>query len=108
MPIYEYTCQKCQKKFEHLHRSMSETEKVKCPMTVRRRAGSNNQTSIGGAGEGRNRVLNLGGVAQVDLVYLHPERWCHGLNDAELGNTGRYAGISKYRRSCQAWHNLFE
>lgn len=31
MPIYEYTCQKCQKRFEHLHRSMSETEKVKCP-----------------------------------------------------------------------------
>ena len=77
-------------------------------MTVRRRAGSNNQTSIGGAGEGRNRALNLGGVAQVDLVYLHPERRCHGLDDAELGNTGRYAGISKHRRSCQAWHNLFE
>ena len=31
MPIYEYTCQSCQKKFDHLHRSMSTTEKVKCP-----------------------------------------------------------------------------
>ncbi len=31
MPIYEYTCKACNAKFEHLHRSMSADEKVKCP-----------------------------------------------------------------------------
>ena len=31
MPIYEYTCQSCQKKFDHLHRSMNDSQKVKCP-----------------------------------------------------------------------------
>jgi len=31
VPIYEYTCQACEKKFDHLHRSMSAPEKVKCP-----------------------------------------------------------------------------
>ena len=31
MPIYEYVCQSCEKKFEHLHRSMSDAGKVKCP-----------------------------------------------------------------------------
>lgn len=31
MPIYEYTCRKCEKKFEKLVRSMSSTEKVACP-----------------------------------------------------------------------------
>ena len=31
MPIYEYTCKSCEKKFEHLQRSMKSGEKVKCP-----------------------------------------------------------------------------
>jgi putative FmdB family regulatory protein len=32
MPVYEYTCQSCQSRFEQLHRSMSETGgKVACP-----------------------------------------------------------------------------
>ena len=31
MPIYEYSCQACEKKFEHLHRSMNDRERVKCP-----------------------------------------------------------------------------
>ncbi|HEX8523572.1 MAG TPA: zinc ribbon domain-containing protein [Tepidisphaeraceae bacterium] len=33
MPIYEYTCGKCKKSFEHLHRSLKEADagKVKCP-----------------------------------------------------------------------------
>jgi len=31
MPIYEYTCQKCNKKFEQLVRSMSDNSKFKCP-----------------------------------------------------------------------------
>lgn len=31
MPIYEYTCQSCNKKFEQLVRSMSSDEKCKCP-----------------------------------------------------------------------------
>jgi putative FmdB family regulatory protein len=31
MPIYEYECKPCGKKFEKLIRSMSSTEKVPCP-----------------------------------------------------------------------------
>lgn len=32
MPVYEYTCQSCESRFEQLHRSMSETGgKVACP-----------------------------------------------------------------------------
>src|SRR5437016_3748753 len=31
VPIYEYACGKCHAKFDHLHRSMANLEKVKCP-----------------------------------------------------------------------------
>ena len=31
MPIYEYTCKKCENKFEKLVRSMSSTEAILCP-----------------------------------------------------------------------------
>jgi putative FmdB family regulatory protein len=32
MPIYEYTCKSCNKKFDHLARSMNDSgAKVKCP-----------------------------------------------------------------------------
>jgi len=32
MPIYEYACKKCSKKFDHLARTMSASDvKVKCP-----------------------------------------------------------------------------
>lgn len=31
MPIYEYTCQKCQTKFEQLVRSMTGEQKFACP-----------------------------------------------------------------------------
>jgi putative FmdB family regulatory protein len=32
MPIYEYTCKSCEKKFDHLARTMSASDaKVKCP-----------------------------------------------------------------------------
>ncbi|HXE54629.1 MAG TPA: zinc ribbon domain-containing protein [Tepidisphaeraceae bacterium] len=31
MPIYEYTCQQCNTKFEQLVRTMSGSEKFKCP-----------------------------------------------------------------------------
>lgn len=31
MPIYEYTCKSCEKTFEHLHRSMNDDGKIKCP-----------------------------------------------------------------------------
>ena len=31
MPIYEYTCRKCNGRFEQLVRSMSAEPKVKCP-----------------------------------------------------------------------------
>ena len=31
MPIYEYACQACDKKFEKLVRSMTSKEKIACP-----------------------------------------------------------------------------
>ena len=31
MPIYEYTCEKCHQKFDHLARTMSGDHKVACP-----------------------------------------------------------------------------
>ena len=31
MPIYEYACRSCEKKFEKLVRSMSSQEKIPCP-----------------------------------------------------------------------------
>ena len=31
MPIYEYTCQQCETKFEQLVRTMNGSEKIKCP-----------------------------------------------------------------------------
>jgi putative FmdB family regulatory protein len=31
MPIYEYTCKACESRFEQLVRTMSGTERVKCP-----------------------------------------------------------------------------
>jgi putative FmdB family regulatory protein len=31
MPIYEYTCKSCGTSFEHLHRRLDDTDKVKCP-----------------------------------------------------------------------------
>src|SRR5262245_11277926 len=67
-------------------------------MNVRQPAPDNDQTTIQGTGEGRNRVLNLGGVAQVDLSYLYFERRRHGLNDTELGSATGYARIPKHRR----------
>jgi putative FmdB family regulatory protein len=31
MPIYEYTCEKCKKSFDHLARTMTASSPVKCP-----------------------------------------------------------------------------
>ena len=31
MPIYEYTCEACKNQFEHLAKSMTQSEKAKCP-----------------------------------------------------------------------------
>ena len=77
-------------------------------MNERQPARDDDQTTIRGAGERGNRVLDLTGVAQVDLNYLHPQCRCHGLNDTKLSDAGRCAGIPKYRRSRQAWHDLLE
>jgi hypothetical protein len=40
--------------------------------------------------------MHQAGVSRIDRVYLHPERWCHGLNHAELGGACRYGGITPY------------
>ena len=77
-------------------------------MTVRRRARRHDQTAIRGAREGRDGALDLSGVAHVDWAQLHPERWRHGLDRAELADPGCYGGIPKDRRSRHARRDLFE
>jgi hypothetical protein len=57
-------------------------------MTRRRRARRHDQTAIWGAREGRDGALDLGGVAHVDWAQLHPERWRHGMDRAELADPG--------------------
>jgi hypothetical protein len=47
-------------------------------------------------------------AAIVDWDDLHPERWRHGLDDAELGGTGGRGGIPKDRRSRHARRDLLE
>ena len=44
------------------------------------------QTTVRGAREFRDSVLNLGGV--IDRPQFHPERWRHRLNRRKLGNPG--------------------
>src|SRR5690242_7804900 len=53
-------------------------------------------------------ALDLSGVAHVDWAQLHPERWRHGLDRAELADPGCYGGIPKDGRSRHARRDLFE
>src|SRR3954469_23543991 len=77
-------------------------------MTLRRGTRRHDQTSIRSAREGRDGALDLAGVTDVDREHLHPDRWRHGLNDAELGGAGGWAGIPKYSHARHAWRDLLE
>ena len=48
------------------------------------------------------------GVPHVDRDHLHPERGRHGLDDAELGDSGGGGGIPKDRHSRHARRDLLE
>src|SRR5262245_56000868 len=66
------------------------------------------QTAIRGTREGRDGVLDLTDVAQVDGAYLHPERWRRGLDRGKHAGSGTLSGIPKDRHSRHAWRNLLE
>jgi hypothetical protein len=53
-------------------------------MTLRYRAGRDDQAAIRGAREGREGAFDLAGIAHVDRGQLDAERRCHGLDCAEL------------------------
>ena len=52
------------------------------------------QAVVRGAREGRDGPLELAGVADTNRAHLHPQRGCHGLDRAELTNSGRPAHIA--------------
>ena len=61
-------------------------------MKPRGRARRHDQAAIRSAREGRDGALDLAGVAHVDRVDLHPQRWRHGLDDGKLAGSGALAG----------------
>ena len=56
------------------------------------------QPVIRAAREGSDGALDLAGVAHIDWADLHPERRCHGLDDAKLARARRGGGIPKDRQ----------
>jgi hypothetical protein len=75
------------------------------------RAAPDGRRRLGGARVRSDRgdgALNLAGVAHIDGVHLHPERWRRSLDDAELGGAGGYGGIPKDRHSRHARRDFFE
>src|SRR5512133_2923938 len=62
-------------------------------MTYRHTPRRDDQTAVCSACERRNVALKVVGLARVDLIDLHSERWCHGLDDAELSNATRVGRI---------------
>jgi hypothetical protein len=77
-------------------------------MNGRQPACCNDQTAIRRAREGRDRGLDLGGVAQIDRAYLHLERRRHGLDYAELAGSGGRRGIPKDRNPRHIGPDLLE
>jgi len=72
------------------------------PMTDRQRARRHDQAAVRRAREGRDRALNLAGVAHVHRVYHHSQRLCHALHCGELANPVGRSAIPKDRRSRQS------
>ena len=58
--------------------------------------------------EGRDGALDFAGVAHVERAHLHPERWRHGLDCAELASAGGCVGIAKDRHARHAGRDLLE
>ena len=74
----------------------------------RRRVRCNNQAAIRRVREGRDRALDLGGVAQIEWICLDPKRRGHGLDHAEQGHSGGSSGVAQDRHSRHAGRDLFE
>ena len=47
-------------------------------------------------------------IAHIDRAHLHPKRWRHGLDGAELGEAGGYGRIPKDPHPRHAWRDLLE
>ena len=77
-------------------------------MQRRQRTRRHDQPAIRIAREGRNRTLDLAGIAHVYRPYVHPDQRRHGLDYRELAYPGGYVGVPKDRRSCHAGDNLLQ
>src|SRR5262249_3633401 len=66
------------------------------------------QAAILPARECGDGALDLAGIAQVDRSQLHPQRWRHGLDSAELPDPGGDGRIPKPRHPRYARRNLLE
>src|SRR5215467_2256058 len=66
------------------------------------------QAVIWGTREGRDSALDLACIAYAEGTQLHPQRRCHGLDGAQLPNTGGQGGIPNDCRSRHVGCDLFE
>src|SRR6516162_6521348 len=73
-----------------------------------RLAAGHDQTATRGVREGRDSALNLGRITHIDWDDFHVERRRHSLDDSELPDPGRLAGISNDSRSRHAGRDLLE
>src|SRR5262249_49805739 len=53
-------------------------------MNPRQSASCYDQAAIRGTREGRDSALDLASVAHINRSYLHPYRWCNGLDNTQL------------------------
>ena len=72
------------------------------------RARCHDQAAIRGASEGRDRALDLAGVAHIDRAHLHPERRRHRLDRAELARPGGYSSVANDPHPRHAGRDLLE
>src|ERR1700730_12673359 len=77
-------------------------------MKLRRSARSHDQTAIRRSRKGGDGALDLVGVAHVDWADLHPEQWCHRLDDGKQARSRTQGGIPQDSGSRHAWRDLFE
>ena len=61
MPIYEYTCDKCDAKFEKLVKSINSTAAVPCPSCGGKKTSRQFSSFAVGAGEGKSAGHDHGG-----------------------------------------------
>src|ERR1700730_19060141 len=77
-------------------------------MSSSRRASRHDQTAVRGVCEGSDGAFDLAGVAYVDWAHLHPNGRGHGLDSAELCNSGWIDGIAKDSRPSYVRRDLLE